>query len=98
MLHIVFCALLLLLETDLTILIRKVKDAQKKYGVHAVMVNELLTQRKCVIVVTMEEEKIVEKDALHEDLEIPLVDLLRGRHSDYINGVQPNVSNVSVHS
>ena len=92
------CPLLLQLETDLTILIQKAKDAQKKYGVHAVVANELLTRRTKVIVVTMEEEKIVEKDALHEDLEMPLVNLLQGKHSDYIYGVQPNVSNVSVHS
>ena len=85
------CPLLLQLETDLTILIQKAKDAQKKYGVHAVVANELLTRRTKVIVVTMEEEKVVEKNDIHPDLEMPLVNILQGKHTDYINECQRNV-------
>ena len=83
--------MILQLETDLTILIQKAKDAQKKYGVHAVVANELLTWRKRVIIVTMEEEKVVEKNDIHPDLEMPLVNILQGKHTDYINESQLNV-------
>jgi phosphopantothenate-cysteine ligase len=80
----ILVGLVLQLETDLTILIKKAKDAQKKYGVHAVVANELLTRRKKVTVVTIKEEEIVEKDDLHPDLEMPLVSLLKEKHSAYI--------------
>lgn len=74
------------LETDLEILMQKAKGAQKKYGVHAVVANELMTRRNKVIVVTADGETVLERDSLHPDVEMLLVEFLQRKHTDYING------------
>jgi phosphopantothenate-cysteine ligase len=62
------------LETDNKILIKKAQAAREKYGMHAVVANELETRKQKVIVVTSEGETVVEKDASQPVVEIPLVD------------------------
>ncbi|KAH9308239.1 hypothetical protein KI387_036150, partial [Taxus chinensis] len=49
------------LETDIEILLKKAKSAQRKYGVHIVVANELLTRKEKVIIVTDQGETVVEK-------------------------------------
>ncbi|GKU87730.1 hypothetical protein SLEP1_g2077 [Rubroshorea leprosula] len=60
--------------------------ALKKYQVHAVVANELLTRKDEVIVVTSNGNISVRRDKSQAstDVENPLVELLVGRHSAYI--------------
>lgn len=73
------------LETDQTILIQKAKAAHDKYGVHAVVANELSTRRTKVTVVTGEGETAIEKNEQYPDLEMLLVDFLQGKHTQFLN-------------
>ncbi|KAI5082680.1 hypothetical protein GOP47_0002423 [Adiantum capillus-veneris] len=73
------------LETDQTILIQKAKDALSKYGVHAVVANELSTRRNKVTVVTHEGEVVIEKTEQHPDVEMGLVEYLCGKHTEFLN-------------
>ena len=72
------------LETDIKILLKKAEAAREKYGVHAVVANELETRKQKVIVVTSEGQKVVEKDPFQADVEIPLVNVLIGQQTSYI--------------
>lgn len=72
------------LETDNKILIKKAQAARDKYGMHAVVANELETRKQKVIVVTSEGETVVEKDASQSDVEIPLVQFLVAQQTSYI--------------
>ncbi|GLU00986.1 hypothetical protein SLE2022_183160 [Rubroshorea leprosula] len=74
------------LETDSKILVDKASMALKKYEVHAVVANELLTRKDEVIVVTSNGNISVRRDKSQAstDVENPLVELLVGRHSAYI--------------
>ena len=62
------------LETDNKILFKRAQAAREKYGMHAVVANELETRKQKVIVVTSEGETVVEKDASQPVVEILLVD------------------------
>eukprot|EP00250_Pteridium_aquilinum_P020599 c24874_g1_i4 orf=157-1101(+) len=79
------------LETDQTILIQKAKDSQRKYGLHAVVANELLTRRTKVTVVTDQGETAIEKNDQHPDVEILLVDFLHGKHTDFLNKLEESI-------
>lgn len=72
------------LETDTKILLKKAEAAREKYGMHAVVANELETRKQKVIVVTSEGQKLVEKDAFQADVEIPLVNFLIAQQTSYI--------------
>lgn len=74
------------LETDSKILLDKAGKALKKYKVHAVVANELLTRKEEVTVVTSNGNIPVRRDKSHasSDVENPLIELLVSRHSDYI--------------
>ncbi|GLJ25146.1 hypothetical protein SUGI_0480910 [Cryptomeria japonica] len=72
------------LETDIEILLKKAKSAQKKYGVHVVVANELLTRKEKVIIVTEQGETVVEKEGPGTDVEKPLIDFLVKEHVAYI--------------
>lgn len=73
------------LETDQNILIQKARAAHDKYGVHAVVANELSTRRTKVTVVMGEGETAIEKNEQHPDVERPLVDFLQGKHTQFLN-------------
>eukprot|EP00249_Psilotum_nudum_P008005 c20976_g1_i1 orf=276-1262(-) len=73
------------LETDVEILIQKAVTALKKYGVHAVVANELMTRRKKVTVVTNGGYTTVEKSNDQPDLELPLIEFLVHRQGVYIS-------------
>ncbi|GLT41386.1 hypothetical protein SLA2020_154530 [Shorea laevis] len=74
------------LETDSKILLEKAGIALKKYQVHAVVANELLTRKEEVMVVTSNGNISVcrDKSEVSSDVENPLVELLVGRHLAYI--------------
>ncbi|CAH9111764.1 unnamed protein product, partial [Cuscuta europaea] len=63
------------LETDKDILLDKAELALKKYGMHMVVANELLTRKEEVIVVAPNEQITVTRDKLQAraDVEKPLI-------------------------
>ncbi|XP_060173212.1 phosphopantothenate--cysteine ligase 2-like isoform X2 [Lycium barbarum] len=75
------------LETDTDILLGKADMALKKYKMHMVVANELSTRKEEVIVVTEQEKITVHRDTTQDgaDVEDPLIKLVVGRHSAYIN-------------
>lgn len=60
--------------------------ARKKYGMHAVVANELLSRKEQVVVVTNNGKIPVYRDrtSSDSDVEKPLTKLLVDRHSVYI--------------
>lgn len=74
------------LETDAKILLEKADMARKKYGMHAVVANELLSRKEQVVVVTNNGKVPVYRDktSSDSDVEKPLIKLLVDRHSAYI--------------
>lgn len=72
------------LETDTRILIKKAQAAREKYGMHAVIANELETRKQKVFVVTSDGEKLLERKAEQADIEISIVKHLISLHTDYI--------------
>ncbi|KAA3465288.1 phosphopantothenate--cysteine ligase 2 [Gossypium australe] len=74
------------LETDSKILLEKATMALKKYKMHAVVANELLTRKEVVTVVTDNGNISVHRDKTWagSDVEDPLIELLVNRHSTYI--------------
>ncbi|PHT50605.1 Phosphopantothenate--cysteine ligase 2 [Capsicum baccatum] len=74
------------LETDRHILLAKADMALKKYKMHMVIANELLTRKEQVIVVTEQEKVTVCRDSTRAgaEVECPLVELVVDRHSAYI--------------
>ncbi|XP_031114547.1 phosphopantothenate--cysteine ligase 2-like [Ipomoea triloba] len=74
------------LETDKDILLEKADMALKKYGMHMVVANELLTRKEEVIVVLQNDKISVrrEKSEAGADVENPLIKLIVERHSEYI--------------
>ncbi|MCO5590941.1 hypothetical protein L7F22_044917 [Adiantum nelumboides] len=73
------------LETDQTILLQKAKGALSKYGVHAVVANELATRRNKVTVITDEGEVVIEKTDHRPDVEMGLVEYLCGKHAQFLS-------------
>ncbi|KAJ7526821.1 hypothetical protein O6H91_16G024300 [Diphasiastrum complanatum] len=78
------------LETDKDILLKKARSAREKYGMHAVVANELLTRKERVIVVTDDGEIALEKGKRYPDVEVPLVDFLLNMQTTYIQDSQPH--------
>ncbi|KAK6161306.1 hypothetical protein DH2020_004687 [Rehmannia glutinosa] len=74
------------LETDTKILLEKADMALKKYNMHMVVANELLTRKDEVIVVTKSGNIPVHRDKTRvgADVEDPLIKLIVDRHSAYI--------------
>lgn len=74
------------LETDIEILLHKAETALKKYKMHAVVANELLTRKDVVTVVTSSEKIPVHRNKAKSgaDVEDPLVRLLVDKHTSYI--------------
>ncbi|PSS17423.1 Phosphopantothenate--cysteine ligase [Actinidia chinensis var. chinensis] len=76
------------LETDSEILLAKADMALKRYNMHAVVANELLTRKEEVIVVTSNEKISVRRGKTEAeadaDVESPLIKLLVEKHSAYI--------------
>lgn len=75
------------LETDTKILLEKANMALKKYNMHMVVANELLTRKEEVIVVTKSGNIIVHRDESQAsaDVEDPLIKLIVDSHSGYIS-------------
>ncbi|XP_010245876.1 PREDICTED: phosphopantothenate--cysteine ligase 2-like [Nelumbo nucifera] len=74
------------LETDPKILLEKADMALRKYKMHVVIANELLTRKEEVVVVTSNERITVHRDSneADADVESPLIKLLVEKHSAYI--------------
>ncbi|CAA2994437.1 Hypothetical predicted protein [Olea europaea subsp. europaea] len=74
------------LETDTKILLEKADMALKKYKMHMVVANELLTRKEEVIVVSRSGKITVHRDKNQpgSDVESPLIKLVVDRHSEYI--------------
>ncbi|XP_024532504.1 phosphopantothenate--cysteine ligase 2 isoform X1 [Selaginella moellendorffii] len=68
------------LETDVDILLKKVRSSLCKYGMHAVVGNELDTRKNRVVIVTRKVEMVLEKGDC-SDIELPLVNFLVGHVS-----------------
>ncbi|XP_051123630.1 phosphopantothenate--cysteine ligase 2-like isoform X2 [Andrographis paniculata] len=75
------------LETDIKILLEKAAMALKKYDMHMVVANELLTRKEEVTVVTKSGNITVQRDRTQAgaDVEDPLVKFIVEKHSDYIS-------------
>lgn len=79
------------LETDKKILLEKADMALKKYKMHMVVANELLSRKEEVVVVTTNDKLSVHRDKTHvgNDVENPLIRLIVERHSAYLEN--PNL-------
>ena len=87
----VFLCLTKQLETDIQILLEKANMVLKKYKMHIVVANELLTRKDKVVVVTSNEKILVcrYKTQVGDVVENPLVILIVERHSAYVE--KPNL-------
>lgn len=74
------------LETDSKILLEKADVALRKYKMHMVVANELLSRKEEVVVVTSNEKISVRqnKSLGVDDVESALIELLVDRHSVYV--------------
>ncbi|XP_065628001.1 phosphopantothenate--cysteine ligase 2 isoform X2 [Quercus suber] len=74
------------LETDIKILLEKADMALKKYKMHMVVANELLTRKDEVVVVTSNEKILVHRDKTEvgDVVENPLIRVIVERHSAYV--------------
>lgn len=74
------------LETDTKILLEKADMALRKYRMHAVVANELLTRKEEVIVVMSNEKVPVRRDTADasSDVEDPLIKLLVNKHRAHV--------------
>ncbi|CAN1144177.1 Phosphopantothenate--cysteine ligase 2 [Linum perenne] len=74
------------LETDSKILLEKADMALRKYNMHMVIANELMTRKEVVTVVTMDGKTPVHRDKSRpdSDVEQPLIELIMDQHSAYI--------------
>jgi len=74
------------LETDIKILLEKADMALKKYKMHMVVANELLTRKDEVVVVTSNEKISVRRDKTQvgDVVENPLIRVIVERHSAYV--------------
>ena len=82
----VFLCLTKQLETDIKILLEKADMALKKYKMHMVVVNEFLTRKDEVVVVTSNEKISVRRDKTQvgDVVENPLIRVIVERHSAYV--------------
>ncbi|EFJ26897.1 hypothetical protein SELMODRAFT_172589 [Selaginella moellendorffii] len=75
------------LETDVDILLKKARSSLCKYGMHAVVANELETRKNKVVVVTRKVEMVLEKGDC-SDIELPLVNCLVAQQTMYLQQQQ----------
>ena len=82
----VFLCMTKQLETDIQILLEKADMALKKYKMHMVVANELLTRKDEVVVVTSNEKIPVHRDKIQvgDVVENPLIRVIVERHSAYV--------------
>ena len=82
----VFLCMTKQLETDIQILLEKANMALKKYKMHMVVVNEFLTRKDEVVVVTSNEKILVcrYKTQVGDVVDNPLIRLIVERHSAYV--------------
>ena len=82
----VFLCLTKQLEIDIQILLEKADMALRKYKMHMVVANELLTRKDEVIVVTSNEKISIchYKTQVGDVVENPLIRLIVERHSAYV--------------
>ncbi|KAL6179546.1 hypothetical protein ACLB2K_051060 [Fragaria x ananassa] len=76
----------IMLETDSKILLEKADTALRKYKMHMVVANELLSRKEEVVVVTSNEKISVRRNESLgvDDVESALIELLVERHSAYV--------------
>jgi phosphopantothenate-cysteine ligase len=74
------------LETDPKILLEKADMALRKYKMHMVVANELLSRKEEVVVVTSNEKISVRRNKSLgvDDVESALIELLVERHAVYV--------------
>ncbi|KAK7837717.1 phosphopantothenate--cysteine ligase 1 [Quercus suber] len=74
------------LETNIQILLEKIDMTLKKYKMHMVVANELLTHKDEFVVVTNNEKILVfrYKTQVCDVVENPLIRLIVERHSAYV--------------
>nr|POE68656.1 phosphopantothenate--cysteine ligase 1 [Quercus suber] len=74
------------LETNIQILLEKADMALKKYKMHMVVANVVLTRKDEVVVVTSNEKILVHhyKTQVGDVMENPLIRLIVDRHSTYV--------------
>ncbi|XP_071692782.1 phosphopantothenate--cysteine ligase 2-like [Rutidosis leptorrhynchoides] len=75
------------LETDKEILLEKAGNALKRYKMHAVVANELMTRKEVVILVTDSGQVSVHRENDNSDVESPLIKQLVEKHSSYIKEI-----------
>ena len=82
----VFLCMTKQLETDIQILLEKANMALKKYKMHMVVVNEFLTRKDEVVVVTSNEKISIcrYKTQVGDIVENPLIRLIVERHFAYV--------------
>ncbi|PIN24731.1 putative protein with similarity to phosphopantothenoylcysteine synthetase/decarboxylase [Handroanthus impetiginosus] len=75
------------LETDTKLLLEKADMALRKYNMHMVIANELITHKEEVVVVMKSGNITVRRDKTQAtaDIEDPLIKLIVDRHSAYIS-------------
>lgn len=72
------------LETDPDILLQKAEMALSKYGMNAVVANELANYKDVVVMVTSTGRTAVSRPSKEDDVEEQLIDLLVKMHSEHI--------------
>lgn len=79
------------LETDMAILLQKAQGALNKYGMHAVVANELQSRRTHVTIVTPGSEDSIAIGS-HPDIEAPLVSAIVAMHEAFLKAPLSNGS------
>ncbi|XP_038884433.1 phosphopantothenate--cysteine ligase 2-like isoform X2 [Benincasa hispida] len=85
------------LETDVKILLEKAKAALRKYKMHMVIANELLTRKEEVTLVTENEKIRVQRDPelVGDEVEKHIVKHIVEKHSAYVDNFNHGVSRAS---
>lgn len=85
------------LETDVKILLEKANAALKKYKMHMVIANELLTRKEEVTLVTGNEKIHVRRDPklVGDEVEKHIVKHIVEKHSAYVDNSDHKVSRAS---
>ncbi|XP_038884434.1 phosphopantothenate--cysteine ligase 2-like isoform X3 [Benincasa hispida] len=86
-----------MLETDVKILLEKAKAALRKYKMHMVIANELLTRKEEVTLVTENEKIRVQRDPelVGDEVEKHIVKHIVEKHSAYVDNFNHGVSRAS---
>lgn len=82
------------LETDVKILLEKANAALKKYKMHMVIANELLTRKEEVTLVTDNENIHVRRDPkqVGDEVEKHIIEHIVEKHSTYVDNLDQKVS------